>query len=189
MNLTRLMALGILARHGPQHGHQIRRAAEIANVGEWSGISVGALYRELRTMEAEGLIAQLRTEQVGRRPARTVYEITSEGHRELAMLREHAITAIHQGPEPLGVALAFAGSGGDLDELASWLGARRSIMAIAAGQLAADRERLVAKGHLGPIEATVMRRAELLCQAEVSWHDEFATVLAGMPREPADKTG
>ena len=31
MNLTRLMALGTLARYGPQHGHQIRRLAELRN--------------------------------------------------------------------------------------------------------------------------------------------------------------
>ena len=73
------MVLGTLARHGQQHGHQIRRIAEVTNVGEWGGVSVGALYRELRGMEAEGLVAAVRTEQVGRRPARTVYEITGEG--------------------------------------------------------------------------------------------------------------
>ena len=76
MNLTRLMVLGVLAQHGPRHGHEIRRTAEITNVGEWGGVSVGALYRELRLMEAEGLVEPVRTEQVGRRPARTVYSIT-----------------------------------------------------------------------------------------------------------------
>jgi DNA-binding PadR family transcriptional regulator len=174
------MVLGTLARHGPQHGHQIRRAAEVTNVGEWGGVSVGALYRELRSMEGEGLVAEIRTEKVGRRPARTVYEITDEGRLELAMLRERAITQVQHGSDPLGVALTFAGSSGDLDELASWLRARREIIAIAAEQIAADRERLTAKGYLGPIEASVMRRAEIQGQAEVRWHDEFAKVLTGM---------
>src|ERR1700735_1036676 len=181
MNLTRLMALGTLARHGPQHGHQIRRLAEGSNVGEWGGVSVGALYREVKSMEGESLITEVRTEQVGRRPARTVYDITDEGRLELAMPRERAVTGIHYGPDPLGVALAFAGEGSDLDELASWLRARRDMMVIAAEQLAAERERLVAKGYVGPIEATVMRRGELQIQAEVRWHDEFAKILADTP--------
>ena len=56
MNLTRLMALGTLARYAPQHGHQIRRLADLTNVGEWGGVAVGALYRELRAMEGEGLV-------------------------------------------------------------------------------------------------------------------------------------
>src|SRR5262250_994935 len=105
MNLTRLMALGTLARYGPQHGHQIRRLAEVTNVGEWGGVSVGALYRELRAMEREGLVERVRTEQVGRRPARTVYAVTGEGLLELGMLREQAIRSIHWWPDPLGVAL------------------------------------------------------------------------------------
>ncbi len=59
------MVLATLARHGPRHGHEIRRLAEVTNVGEWGGVSVGALYRELRTMEGEGLVDPVRTEQVG----------------------------------------------------------------------------------------------------------------------------
>src|SRR5580704_12096371 len=177
------MVLGTLARHGQQHGHQIRRMAEVTNVGEWGGVSVGALYRELRGMEAEGLVAAVRTEQVGRRPARTVYEITGEGRLELGMLRERAITVLHFGPDPLGVALTFAGADGDREELSGWLRARREMLAIAAGQIRADRERLIARGHIGPVEATVMRRGELLAEAEVRWHDEFAKVLGGLPDE------
>jgi DNA-binding PadR family transcriptional regulator len=177
------MVLGTLARHGQQHGHQIRRIAEITNVGEWGGVSVGALYRELRGMEGEGLVAAVRTEQVGRRPARTVYEITGEGRLELAMLRERAITALHYGPDPLGVALTCAGVGGDREELAGWLRARREILAIAAGEIQADRERLTARGHIGAVEAAVMHRAEMLAAAEVRWHDEFAKALAGLPED------
>src|ERR1700729_3535826 len=104
MNLSRLMVLGLLA-HGPRHGHQIRRDAEQTNVGNWGGVSVGALYRELRLMEGEDLVEPLRTEQVGRRPARTVYEITGEGRIELQSLREQAIKPTGFGPDALGVAL------------------------------------------------------------------------------------
>ena len=108
MNLTRLMALGMLAEHGPMHGHQIRRWAEATNVDEWGGVSVGALYRELRHMEAEGLIEALRTEQVGRRPARTVYAMSGDGELELRSLRAQALRATVSGADPVAVALSFA---------------------------------------------------------------------------------
>ena len=107
MNLTRLMALGTLARYGPQHGHQIRRLAEVTNVGEWGGVSVGALYRELRAMEREGLVEQIRTERVGRRPARTVYQITGEGRLELTALRDQAIRPL----VPAGLSSGAPGGG------------------------------------------------------------------------------
>jgi DNA-binding PadR family transcriptional regulator len=177
------MVLGTLARHGPRHGHEIRRIAEVTNVGEWGGVSVGALYRELRTMEGEGLVEAVRTERVGRRPARTVYAITGEGRLELGMLREQAVRTIHWWPDPLGVALSFAETGTDRDELASWLRTRRETIALTAARLAEDRERMVAKGYLGPFQATAMYRGQLHAEAEVRWHDEFAEILAGLPSD------
>src|ERR1700729_2623081 len=156
MNLTRLMALGTLARYGPQHGHQIRRLADLTNVGEWGGVSVGALYRELRAMEGEGLVETVRTEQVGRRPARTVYEITGDGQIELQSLREQAIKPTGFGPDALGVE-------------------------ISAVELAAELDRLTARGYLGVFQAAIMRRGVMHYEAEVRWHDELDAELAAAP--------
>src|SRR5215469_1846650 len=134
------MVLGTLARYGPQHGHQIRRLAEVTNVGEWGGVSVGALYRELRSMEREGLVEELRTEKVGRRPARTVYAITPDGHLELATLREQAIRPIWWGQDPLGVALTFSADALEPGELRQTLRARREKLAIAEAEVRSERE-------------------------------------------------
>jgi DNA-binding PadR family transcriptional regulator len=173
------MALGTLARYGPQHGHQIRRIAEMTNVGEWGGVSVGALYRELRVMERDGLVERVRTEQVGRRPERTVYQITAEGHLELITLREQAIgPAGLSGPDPVGVALSFASFGVDRAELRATLQVRRNRLAISAEEIAVSRERLVAKGYVGALEAGIMRRGQMHMEAEVRWHDELDKVLA-----------
>jgi DNA-binding PadR family transcriptional regulator len=178
MNLTRLMALGTLASHGPQHGHQIRRTAEVTNVGEWGGVSVGALYRELKLMAGEGLVTELRTEQVGRRPARTVYDVTDQGRLELSMLRERAIRDLRPGPDPMGVALTFSGTGDDPEEFASWMAARRDLLAVSLREITADRERLLARGHITPLVATVMRRTELMIEGELRWHEELSQTLA-----------
>lgn len=177
MNLTRLMALGTLARYGPQHGHQIRRLADVTNVGEWGGVSVGALYRELRAMEREGLVELVRTEQVGRRPARAVYRITADGELELAAVRDQAIRPISFGPDPLGVALAFAVDGMDREELRDALRNRRNRLAIGAAEIIAERERLQARGHLGPLAAAIMRRGAMHIETEVRWHDELDALL------------
>src|SRR3954462_10237872 len=107
MNLSRLMVLGLLASHGPRHGHQVRRDAERTNVGNWGGVSVGALYREIRLMERDGLVEPVRTEQVGNRPARPVYRITEAGGDLLRVLRRQAIRDLHFGPDAFGVAVLF----------------------------------------------------------------------------------
>jgi DNA-binding PadR family transcriptional regulator len=178
MNLTRLMALGVLARSGPSHGHHIRRVADVTNVGEWGGVSVGALYRELRAMEREGLVEAARTEKVGNRPERTVYAITAEGQLELTTLREQAIRPLGSGPDPLGVALLFAADGLEPEDLRRTLRARREMLAITAGQITADREQLIARGLLDMLASAVMRRAILNVEAEIQWHDELDAALA-----------
>lgn len=176
------MALGILARSGPSHGHHIRRVADVTNVGEWGGVSVGALYRELRAMEREGLIEAARTEKVGNRPERTVYAITPEGQLELTTLREQAIRPLGAGLDPLGVALLFAADGMEPEELRRTLRARREMLAIAVEQVTADREQLIAKGFLDALAAAVMRRAIMTTEAEIRWHDELDAALAAERR-------
>jgi len=187
MNLTRLMALGTLARYGPQHGHQIRRLADVTNVGEWGGVSVGALYRELRAMEREGLVEALRTEKVGRRPERTVYEITAVGQLELTTLREQAIKPLLSGPDPLGVALTFAADGMERGDLRRMLRARREMLAIGGAEVAADLERLRARGVLDVFAAAIMRRYVLAIEAEVRWHDELDALLEDEARADEDR--
>jgi DNA-binding PadR family transcriptional regulator len=188
MNLTRLMALGTLARHGPQHGHQIRRLADLTDVAKWGGVSVGALYRELRAMEREGLVEALRTERVGRRPARTVYAITEDGKLELGTLRVRALVELEPGPNALGVALIFAAGDMDREELRDVLRARRDRLVISSRDLAAERERGVAKGYLGPLESASMRRGVLHIETEVRWHDELDALLAaGEPAPSANE--
>jgi DNA-binding PadR family transcriptional regulator len=176
MNLSRLLVLGALDRHGPRHGHRIRRAAEQADVAAWGGVTMGALYREMRALDAEGLIAAVRTETEGRRPARTIYEITAEGRRELAILREQAIAQPRQAPDAVAVALAFGGVGEGGVAL-PLLRARRDVLQREVEGIAAERARLVAEGVLGPVDAAVFRRGELLRAAEVAWIDETMRVL------------
>ena len=192
MNLTRLMALGVLARSGPSHGHHIRRVADVTNVGEWGGVSVGALYRELRAMEREGLIEAARTEKVGNRPERTVYAITDEGRLELTTLREQAIKPpLASGPDPLGVALLFAADGLDREQLRRTLRARREMLAIWVAEVTAERAELIAKGYLDVLAAAVMRRGIAHAEAEVRWHDELDATLAepGGGEAPAGSLG
>src|SRR5947199_7568567 len=187
MNLSRLLLLGALDRHGPRHGHRIRRAAEQADVAAWGGVRVGALYRELRELEAEELIAAVRTETEGRRPARTIYEITAEGRRELSILREQALAEPKQAPDAVAVALAFGGVG-DRGVALPLLRARRDVLQREVEGIAAERARLVAEGILGAVDVAVFRRGELLRAAEVAWIDETILALEADAKRPSRPT-
>lgn len=187
MNLSRLLILGSLDRHGPRHGHRIRRDAEQANVATWGGVSVGALYRELREMDGEGLIEAVRTETEGNRPARTVYDISEEGRRELAILREQALTELRQGPDAVSVALLFGGVG-EKGVAVGLLRARRDSLQRELDGIAAERVRLVAEGRLGAVDAAVFRRGEHQRAAEIAWIDETLPALEPEARRAKART-
>ena len=180
MNLTRLVILGLLAEHGPRHGHQLRRDAELAEVDRWAGVGVGSLHRELRGLEAAGLIEAVRTERVGLRPERTVYRLTDGGRQELTVLRQQAASQLDAGPDPLSVLLVFAGSS-DPAELAALLAQRKNALLARAAELAAERAKGEEKGYLlpsvSPLQAASFRRAEVRVAAELAWHEECAALL------------
>jgi DNA-binding PadR family transcriptional regulator len=171
------MILGLLSERGPMHGHQIRRAGELVNAAVWGGITGGALYAELRKLSGEALIRAVREEQVGRRPARTVYEITEEGHLELAVQRDAALEVVFGSADPVSVVLLFA-AGTDVSDLRERLAARSRRVAVQLEEMAAERERLTARELLPPRAIAAFRRGELRLDAELRWHEEFESKLA-----------
>src|SRR2546427_13220403 len=105
MNSTRLFVLGSLARLGPMHGHQIRRAAQVDRTELWTDVKPGSLYGALHRMADEGLIVPVKTEQEGRLPARTIYEITETGRAELEAHRDEALRSTKLSNDPVDLAL------------------------------------------------------------------------------------
>jgi DNA-binding PadR family transcriptional regulator len=171
------MILGLLAERGPMHGHQVRRTAELTNAEVWGGITGGALYAELRKLDGEGLIEAIREEQVGRRPARTVYQITDEGRLELVVQRDAALAVVFGSADPASVVLLFA-AGSDPAELGERLAARRHRIEGQLEAMVAERERLTEQGVLPTMAVAAFRRGELRLEAELRWHEEFGRQLA-----------
>jgi DNA-binding PadR family transcriptional regulator len=171
VNLSRLMILGLLTEQGPMHGHQIRRTGELTNAEIWGGITGGAIYAELRRLDGEGLVQPVREEQVGRRPARTIYGITDEGRLELVIQRKAALETLFPYPDPVSVVLLFA-AGADLD-LRERLRARRNKLEAQIAAMSVERNRLTQKGVLPPMARAAFRRSELRFEAELRWHEEF----------------
>lgn len=177
MNTTRLFILGTLERGGEMHGHQIRRAAQTERTELWADVKPGSLYGALHRMEAEGIVEAVRTEQEGKRPARTVYRITEEGRGELAAHRDEALREARLRPDPVDLALQFTG---DLSEgaLRSALEARRGSL---ASQLASWRQvRESADPHLSEMEKMTFGHTLGRLEAELSWHDELLEKLPAL---------
>jgi len=161
------------------HGHQLRRAVALTNAEAWAGITGGALYAELRKLDRDALVEVTREEQVGRRPARTVYQITQEGRLELVIQRDAALEVVFGSADPVSVVLLFA-AGTDPAELAERLAARRYRIEAQLRGMVAERERLTAQGVLTPLAVAAFRRGELRLESEVRWHQEFELEITAL---------
>lgn len=180
MSSIRLFILGTLAASGPLHGHQIRQQAQSDRTDMWADVPVGSLYGALKRLAHEGLVREVRTERVGNRPERTVYEITREGHRALDAVRDQALRELVLRNDPFDLALAQSR---DLPE--------ETLTQIVAHRLAGLRVQESSLRHraetadiyLNEAERLVLRHLIERVAAEVRWHEEL---LGRMPKIAAD---
>jgi hypothetical protein len=77
---------------------------------------------------------------VGRRPARTVYEITGEGRLELIVQRDAALDVVFGSADPVSVVLLFAAAG-DAANVSGQLAARRRRVTAELAAMTAERGR------------------------------------------------
>jgi DNA-binding PadR family transcriptional regulator len=173
---TRLLALGMLAGAGPMHGHQIRRRAEIVNVGEWGDVRIGALYGALHRMEEDGLIKAVRREQAGNFPERTVYEITREGTLELFAIRDRALEYPGLGGDAVDVAMMVT-SGVPEEDLKALLGRRQRAVERSLIDLRVERDRLIKNGYGNAAALAVFAHWEERFEAEIRWHARLEPLI------------
>lgn len=167
VNPTRLFVLAALDQRGPLYGHQIRRDARIGRTDLWSEVKPGSLYSAIHRLTDEGLIEEVRREQQGNMPARTVYQITDEGRRELRALREEAYHDVEQRPDPVDLALACSGEL-DEDTLRGFVEDR--IAALEARRALLRHESDRAQPGQTVIDALILAHASARIDAELQWH-------------------
>ena len=174
MNPTRLFVLGALARHGPMYGHQIRRDARVDRTELWSEVRPGSLYGALHRMAAEGLIEEVRTEQVGKAPARTVYAITSEGRKELRALRAEAFRQVSLRPDPVDLAVAMS-SDVPAGELRGLVEDRHRALTTQREFFRHEQDRAWAEQTTA--DSLILRHAIGRLDAEIRWHEELLLAI------------
>jgi DNA-binding PadR family transcriptional regulator len=185
VNSTRLFALSALARGGPMHGYQIRRAAKVDRTELWTDVKPGSLYGALHRMAVEGLVEVVRTEREGNPPERTVYAITRAGRDELVAQRDAALRDVRLRPDPVDLALQYTPDLAE-EELASAISVRRQVL---AAQLAVlEHELQTAAPHLVGLESMTFEHSLVRLRAELSWHDalleQLPKLLATGPADP-----
>jgi DNA-binding PadR family transcriptional regulator len=193
VNPTRLFVLGALARHGPMYGHQIRRDARVDRTELWSEVRPGSLYGALHRMAAEGLIEAVRTEQVGKAPARTVYAITGEGRKELRALRAEAFRQVSLRPDPVDLAVAMS-SDLPAGELRGLVEDRHRALTTQREFFRHEQDRAWAEQTTA--DSLILQHAIGRLDAEIRWHEDLLLAIPMLsavlargddPPEPPDR--
>lgn len=169
------------------HGHQLRQLAEQEHIDIWTDISVGALYGALKRLAAEGLIEELRTEQIGGYPERQIWGMTDAGRQALAGLRRGGLREIVLRADPVDLALTRL----DPADTSDVPGVIEERLAELRGMLAqADALHARVTKYLTPMERVVVTHRTARLRAEIAWHEtlhaQLPELLTAIPeRDPA----
>jgi DNA-binding PadR family transcriptional regulator len=184
---ARLFVLATLDRLGEAHGHEVTREAALDRTENWAHVSQGALYSALRRCETDGLIAPVRTEQIGRFPARTVYRLTETGRDVLARTRSEAWRRIGIPPDPFDLALSVA-DGHDPAELRTAIEHRLAQYVDALHGLGSEFD--VLRPRLEPTAVAVFEHVMLRYETEIAWHrrllEQVDTFAVRRQHQPED---
>jgi len=106
---TRIAILGLLCRHGPQHGYELRKRIVDQHINDISNVQLGSIYAALKKLAGEDLVRQSGHSRSGNRPTRTTFAITTLGKKQLNALIADAFLDPQQPERPVDLAVHFSG--------------------------------------------------------------------------------
>jgi DNA-binding PadR family transcriptional regulator len=171
------MILGLVSYLQPVHGYDIRKELTSWNVESWANVQPGSIYHALRKLNEEGLLEEVGTEQVGGRPARTMYRMTKDGEAEYQTLLRKYWWEYVEPVDPFLAAFAFLPS----LPRAEAVGALRARARLLEGWIANYRDHVedAVEGN-PPHVAWQFELTMLRCEVEARWcHDVAARVESG----------
>jgi DNA-binding PadR family transcriptional regulator len=189
MSTTRLMILGLVQWMQPVHGYDVKRELESWNADQWANIAPGSIYHALRRMAEEGLLAEVSTEQVGARPARTTYQITPKGVQEFDTLVRRYWWEFEPAIDPFMAGFVFLPAlprGEAVAALRNRARVMRASVEVHRFALASDFMKRDKPNHVGWMFELIIARAE----AEIAWCERIAARLeAGAELLPEELRG
>jgi DNA-binding PadR family transcriptional regulator len=104
-----LWSLAVLAmlREQSMHPYEMQRVMHQRHTDELLALKRGSLYHAINQLQRDGLIEPLETSREGRRPERTVYQITPDGEDELGQWLRELLSVPVQESSQFTAALAF----------------------------------------------------------------------------------
>ncbi|HZN75599.1 MAG TPA: PadR family transcriptional regulator [Micromonosporaceae bacterium] len=173
MSATRLLILGLVRLTQPVHGYDVRRELLSWNADEWANVAPGSIYHALKKLTEEGLLREAGTEQVGARPARTMYEITDKGEMVFQELLREFWWEYRQPVDPFLAAFSFLPAL-PRREAAAALRTRAQQLRSQIAYLTSGLEEGWVDRDRPPHVAEVFRLGIVRMEAEAQWCDRVA---------------
>jgi len=163
---VRLVLLGLL-RDRPLYGYEIKRLIE-QYMSDWTSIAFGSIYFALDKLAEEQLVEKIAVEHEGKRPARSVYQITDLGHEEFLHLLREAWRTFDRQYYDLDICLFFLPAL-PRPEVLVYLRERRDMLARAVDYIQSHRREQFNDPHIPPLAAAIFDHGQVHAQAELSW--------------------
>jgi DNA-binding PadR family transcriptional regulator len=163
---TRLVMLGLL-RERPLYGYELKHIIE-EHMGDWTNIAFGSIYFALGKLADEGFIERVAVEQEGRRPSRSVYEITQAGQAEFLRLLREVWSEVERHYYAIDVGLVFMDAL-PREEVKNHLRGRIAQLEAIVAHVLEHRADQLADPGVPTLAATVFDHGLAHFQAELDW--------------------
>lgn len=166
----RLVILGILNQQ-PLHGYEIKQFIE-DYMGDWTDIKFGSIYFALSKLAESGHIEVVEENRTGKRPAKTVYQITAAGKDEFIRLLKKAWREHKQTIYPFDIAIFFI-KYLNRDEAISYLQKRIETVTQKLSFLQEHKEEYQQNPYIPKEAFAIINHSYYHLEAELKWLQEL----------------
>lgn len=95
MNLSKFMVLGALEMLGEGSGYDVLGELERKQIDKWTDIKLGSIYFAVKQLKKDEMIAEVRQEQEGAFPVKSIYRVTAKGQHYFDAMQEEAFGGLY----------------------------------------------------------------------------------------------
>lgn len=163
---VRLVILGLL-RERPLYGYEIKQIIE-EHMNDWTSIAFGSIYFALDKLADEKFVEKVQVEHAGKRPSRSVYQITDAGRDEFLRLLRAEWRQVERQYFSIDVCLFFLETL-PVAEVKNYLKTRQAALRNALEHIQGHRDEQLAIPEVPRLAAAIFDHSFVHTQAELHW--------------------
>jgi DNA-binding PadR family transcriptional regulator len=154
-------------RERPLYGYEIKQIIE-EHMSDWTSIAFGSIYFALDKLADEKFVEKVGVEQGGKRPSRSVYQITTAGRDEFLRLLRQEWRQVERQYFSIDICLFFLDML-PLEEVKNYLRIRQLALQSALGHIQSHRDEQLALPEVPPLAMAIFDHSLAHTQAELTW--------------------